>query len=170
MDPNTQLIATAVQAWRLTIDSTSKTLASFTDDELQLEVAPGKNRLYYLMGHLAATHDRLFPLLRLGERLHAELDSQFLDSPDRKFLGDEVAPAELRTVWAEVNRRLIEALDSLQPHEWLQRHASVSEEDFKKEPLRNRLAVLIGRLSHAAYHAGQMRLVRGSLPSSGRSR
>jgi hypothetical protein len=167
MNPNTQLIATAMQAWRLTIDRTSKTLASFADDELQLEVAPGKNRLYYLIGHLAATHDRLFPLLRLGERLHPELDSQFLESPDRKFLGDEVAPTELRTIWSEVNRKLIEALESLQPHEWLERHGSVSEEDFAKEPLRNRLAVLISRLSHAAYHEGQMRLVGGSL-SSGR--
>jgi hypothetical protein len=163
MNPNTQLIATAMQAWRLTIDRTSKTLSSFTDDELQLEVAPGKNRLYYLVGHLAATHDRLFPLLRLGERLHPELDSQFLETPDRKFLGDEVPPADLRTIWSEVNQKLIEAFEFLQPHEWLQRHSSVSEEDFAKEPLRNRLAVLISRLSHAAYHEGQMRLVRGSL-------
>ena len=160
MNPNTQLIATAIQAWGLTIDRTSKTVASFTDDELQLEVAPGKNRLYYLVGHLAATHDRLFPLLRLGERLHAELDGQFLDTSDRKFLGDEVAPAELRTIWSEVNRKLIDAFESLQPYEWLERHGSVSEEDFAKEPLRNRLAVLISRLSHAAYHEGQMRLVR----------
>jgi hypothetical protein len=167
MNPNTQLVATAMQAWRLTIDRTSKTVASFTDDELQLEVAPGKNRLYYLVGHLAATHDRLFPLLRLGERLHPELDGQFLETPNRKFLGNEVAPAELRTIWSEVNRKLIEAFESLQPHEWLERHSSVSEEDFAKEPLRNRLAVLISRLSHAAYHEGQMRLVRGSL-SSGR--
>jgi len=160
MNPNTLLITTAMQSWRLTIDRTSKTLASFTDDELQLEVAPGKNRLYYLMGHLAAIHDRLFPLLRLGERLHPELDSQFLDSPDRKFLGDEVAPAELRRVWSEVNRKLIEAFEPLQPHEWLQRHGSVSEEDFAKDPLRNRLAVLMSRVNHAAYHEGQMRLVR----------
>jgi hypothetical protein len=163
MNPNTQLIATAIHAWRLTVDRTSKTLASFSDDDLQLEVAPGKNRVYYLMGHLAATHDRLFPLLRLGERLHPELDSQFLENPDRKFSGDEVAPADLRTIWSEVNQKLIEAFESLQPHEWLQRHNSVSEEDFAKEPLRNRLAVLISRLSHAAYHEGQMRLVRGSL-------
>lgn len=160
MNPNTQLVATATQAWRLIIDRTSKTMASFTNDEVQLEVAPGKNRLYYLMGHLAATHDRLFPLLRLGQRLHPELDSQFLDSPDRKFQGHEVEPAELRRVWSEVNRKLIEAFEPLQPHEWLQRHGSVSEEDFAKEPLRNRLAVLISRLSHAAYHEGQMRLVR----------
>jgi hypothetical protein len=160
MNPNTQFISTVLQSWRLIIDRTSKTLASFTDDELQLEVAPGKNRLYYLMGHLAATHDRLFPLLRLGQRLHPELDRQFLDSPDRKFLGHEVAPAELRRVWLEVNRKLIEALEPLQSHEWLERHGSVSEEDFAKEPLRNRLAVLISRLGHAAYHEGQMRLVR----------
>jgi hypothetical protein len=160
MNPNTLLIGTAMQSWRLIIDRTSKTLASFTDDELQLEVAPGKNRLYYLMGHLAAIHDRLFPLLRLGERLHPELDSQFVDSPDRKFTGDEVAPAELRKVWAEVNTKLIDAFETLQPKEWLERHSSVSAEDFAKEPLRNRLAVLISRLSHAAYHEGQMRLVR----------
>src|SRR5258708_33265190 len=107
MNANTQLIATAVQAWRLTIDRTSKTLASFTDDELQLEVAPGKNRLYYLVGHLAATHDRLFPLLRLSERLHPELDSQFLENPDRKFLGEDVTPAGLRTNESEGNQKLL---------------------------------------------------------------
>src|ERR1700681_4278521 len=101
MNPNTLLISTVLQSWRLIIDRTSKTLSSFTDDELQLEVAPGKNRLYYLVGHLAAIHDRLFPLLRLGERLHPELDSQFVDSPDRKLVGDGVPPTQLRTVWAE---------------------------------------------------------------------
>jgi hypothetical protein len=160
MNPNTQLIATAMQAWRLTIDRTSKILVSFTDDELQLEVAPGKNRLYYLMGHLAATHDRLFPLLRLGERLHPELDSQFLESPDRKFMGTEVAPAELRKVWVKVNTKLTDSFETLEPQEWLERHGSVSEEDFAKDPLRNRLAVLISRVNHAAYHEGQMRLAR----------
>jgi len=160
MNSNTLLISTAIQSWRTIIDRTSKTIASFTDDELQLEVAPGKNRLYYLVGHLAAVHDRMFPLLLLGERLHPELDSQFLESPDRKFAGDEVAPAELRKVWAEINTRLTDAFETLQPQEWLRRHASVSEEDFAKEPLRNRLAVLISRLTHASYHEGQMRLVR----------
>jgi hypothetical protein len=160
MNPDTLLIGTALQSWRIIIDRTSKTLASFTDEELQLEVAPGKNRLYYLMGHLAAIHDRLFPLLRLGDRLHPELDSQFVATPDRKFIGDEVAPAELRKHWTEINTRLTSALGMLQPQEWSQRHGSVSEEDFAKEPLRNRLAVLMSRIGHAAYHEGQMRLVR----------
>jgi hypothetical protein len=160
MSPNTLLISTALQSWRLVIERTSKTLSSFTDDELQLEVAPGKNRLYYLMGHLAAIHDRLFPLLRLGERLHPELDVQFVENPDRKSMGDGVPPAQLRTAWVEINTRLIDAFETLQPQEWLQRHDSVSEEEFSKNPLRNRLAVLMSRVNHAAYHEGQMRLAR----------
>jgi len=160
MNPNTLLISTVLQSWRLIIDRISKTLSSFTDDDLQLEVAPGKNRLYYLVGHLAAIHDRMFPLLRLGERLHPELDSQFVDSPDHKLMGDGIPPAQLRTVWVEVNSRLTDAFETLQPQEWLQRHDSVSEEDFARNPLRNRLAVLMSRVNHAAYHEGQMRLAR----------
>jgi hypothetical protein len=160
MNPNTLLISTVLQSWRLIIDRISKTLSSFTDDDLQLEVAPGKNRLYYLVGHLAAIHDRMFPLFRLGERLHPELDSQFVDSPDRKLMGDGIPPAQLRTVWVEVNSRLTDAFETLQPQEWLQRHDSVSEEDFARNPLRNRLAVLMSRVNHAAYHEGQMRLAR----------
>jgi hypothetical protein len=160
MSPNTLLISTVLQSWRIIIDRTSKTLASFTDDELQLEVAPGKNRLYYLVGHLAAIHDRLFPLLRLGEPLYPDLDSHVVDSPDRKLMGDGVSPAQLRKVWVEVNTKLTDAFETLRPQEWLQRHDSVSEEDFAKDPLRNRLAVLMSRVNHAAYHEGQMRLAR----------
>jgi len=35
---------------------------------------PGRNPVYYLMGHLALIHDRLLPMLGFGERLHPELD------------------------------------------------------------------------------------------------
>jgi len=31
-------------------------------------------RFFYLLGHLTAMHDRMFPLLGIGERLHTELD------------------------------------------------------------------------------------------------
>ena len=29
---------------------------------------------FYLLGHLTAMHDRMFPLLGLGDRFHPELD------------------------------------------------------------------------------------------------
>ena len=36
----------------------------------------------------------------------------------------------------------------------------VSEEDFEREPHRNRFGVLLGRTAHLAYHMGQAALVR----------
>jgi hypothetical protein len=44
----------------------------------------------------------------------------------------------------------------MQPAEWFLPHTVVSEEDFLKEPHRNKLNVLITRATHQAYHVGQM--------------
>jgi hypothetical protein len=48
----------------------------------------------------------------------------------------------------------------LSPSEWLERHAAVSEEDFAREPHRNRFTVLLGRTGHLAYHLGQAMLAK----------
>ena len=151
-------IRTVLNSWKLLIAQADKTLAAFTDDDLQRRVAPGKNRVYYLVGHLAAVHDRLFPLLRLGGRLHPEFDEEFITNPDGTFPADRVSAADLRQAWSEVNAKLTAAFESLRPEEWLERHESVSEEDFSKEPLRNRLAVLLSRTCHIGVHEGQIRL------------
>jgi uncharacterized damage-inducible protein DinB len=142
------------------IDRTTKSIAALSDEDLQRQVAPNKNRIYYLLGHLTATSDRLLPLLRLSERLRPELDDQFLTSPDRSYADKELESAELRKVWSEVNEKLTKLIETLQPEQWLERHASVSEEDFAKEPHRNRLAVLISRINHVAYHQGQIQLTK----------
>jgi hypothetical protein len=42
--------------------------------------------------------------------------------------------------------------------DWLQKHGAVSEEDFLREPHRNRFTVLLGRTAHIAYHLGQAKL------------
>jgi hypothetical protein len=57
-----------------------------------------------------------------------------------------------------VNRRLDAALNELTLNDWLGRHTAVSEEDFAKEPLRNRFSILITRTNHLAYHVGQAML------------
>src|SRR5215470_3002348 len=51
--------------------------ASYSDRELHREVAPHRNRVYYLLGHLTVAHDRLLPLLRLGDSLNPELEEEF---------------------------------------------------------------------------------------------
>jgi hypothetical protein len=40
--------------------------------------------------------------------------------------------------------------------QWLEKHTSVSDEDFAKEPHRNKLSVLISRTNHLANHIGQL--------------
>jgi hypothetical protein len=61
-----------------------------------------------------------------------------------------------------VNTRLTAAREQLEPDVWLTRHNSVSDEDFAKDPLRNRLSLLMNRTTHAAFHLGQMRLISPS--------
>jgi hypothetical protein len=149
--------ATAIKTWNLAIGRLNQLLSSLTDDEFHTEVSPGRNRVYYIVGHLTATHDRLFPLLDLGERLYPELDDIFIVNPDRTF-PDEFSAADLRKAFAEVNAKLTAAISALPAANLLKRHTAVSVEEFANEPLRNCLAVVEQRTAHAMFHAGQLRL------------
>src|SRR5260370_25346391 len=78
-----QLSATvAINSWKLVAERAGKTFSNFTEDELFKEVAPGKNRIVYICGHLIATHDAMFSILGLGPRLHPDLDAIFISNPD----------------------------------------------------------------------------------------
>jgi uncharacterized damage-inducible protein DinB len=151
------LVQVAINSWRLALDRTNRALSKLTDDQLLKEVAPGRNRVIYLLGHLTAIHDAMFPLLGLGERLHPDLDALFVSSPDRAAANLPSAP-ELRQYWEEVNNKLLSQLATFSAEEWLLRHNAVSEEDYAKDPLRNRLAVLASRTNHMSYHFGQISL------------
>ena len=150
-------VQVAINSWRLVLERTNKTLSNLTDDQLLKEVAPGRNRGIYLLGHLTAVHDAMFPILGLGERLHPELDAIFVSSPD-KTGAQMPAAGELRKYWDEVNGKLLSQFATLSADQWLQRHYSMSEEDYAKDPTRNRLAVLLSRINHMSYHLGQITL------------
>jgi uncharacterized damage-inducible protein DinB len=153
---NEELLSSVpLQSWKQVIGRFDKVLAELSDEQLQKQVAPGKNRLFYLLGHLTAVHDRLLSLLGLGDRLHPELDEAFITNPDRA-LADPVSAAELRKAWAEINTRLTAAFEKLTPAEWLVKHTAVSDEDFAKDPTRNRLAVVMSRTNHVSFHTGQV--------------
>lgn len=156
---NEELFVTATLAsWKQALLRLDQAFTACTDDDLEREVAPGKNRVRYLLGHLAAVHDRMLPLLDLGARSYAHLDI-YIERADRSF--DETAtPAELRQAWSDVNARLSAGFATLQPEQWLEKHTSVSAEDFAKEPLRNRFSVLLSRTNHAWSHFGQIALLQ----------
>jgi uncharacterized damage-inducible protein DinB len=64
----------------------------------------------------------------------------------------------LKQYWEEVNDKLLSQFQSLSADEWLLQHRAMSEEDYAKDPTRNRLAVLLSRTNHLSYHLGQVML------------
>ena len=145
--------------WRGQVKATDDLLNQLTDEDLQKEIAPGRNRGIYLLGHLTAVHDRMMPLLGFGEQKYAHLNEPFLVAAD-KTVSELPSVAELRANWRDVNDTLNTHLANLQPDEWFQKHTSVSEEDFAKEPHRNKLNVVAGRTLHLANHLGQLILLK----------
>jgi DinB family protein len=149
----------ALKAWNIHIARTSTFFDSLTDDELVKEVAPGKNRAIYLLGHLIAVNDSMISIFGLGERQYAHLDDAFVKNPDKS--GFDMPDAQvLRNDWKRSNEVLSAYFGSLSPADWMAKHNSMSEEDYVKEPSRNKLSVLLNRTNHVAYHLGQMRLIK----------
>jgi hypothetical protein len=159
MTTEKSLIDSALRGWKSNVEQANKLFGALSPRELEQEVAPGKNRLIYLWGHLAAVNDQLLPLLRIGERLHPEFDGMFISNPDRS-VQLTVSGQSLKATWQEINQKLWEGFSKFSAADWAQRHTAVSEEDFEREPHRNRFAVLLGRTTHLAYHVGQATLAR----------
>lgn len=149
----------AVGSWKQVSARLEKTVSGYSEADLQREVAPGRNRIYYLVGHLAAVHDRMLPLLLIGERRYSELDEAFLTKADR-VVADSISGEELREALRVANLEVTAGLEGWSAEEFLKRHSAVSEEDFAVDPLRNRLSVLLSRTNHASFHLGQMLLVK----------
>ncbi len=148
----------ALDAWNNEIKFTNALLDKLTDEQFMHEVAPTRNRGIYLLGHLTAVHDRLLPLLRFQDVMYPDLSKPFLDEAD-KAVADLPSVVQLREQWKAVNTTLTDHMGRLPAADWFTRHASISEEDFAKEPHRNRLNVVLSRTSHLANHRGQLVLL-----------
>ncbi len=154
-DQQQTFVKMGLDAWHNTVKRTDKVLDSISDEQMMQETAPGRNRGIYLLGHLAAVNDGMLKILGLSDRQHAELDEVFLQSPDKS--GKEMPDVRtLRRYWAESNKVLNEHFSKMEAADWFGRHTSVSEEDFAKEPHRNKLNVVIGRAVHLSEHYGQL--------------
>lgn len=159
MEPLQLMVRMNLNAWDAQIKRASSFFNGLSDEELYQEIAPGKNRAIYLLGHLVAIHDGMLSLLGIGNRDYEQLDNAFVKSPD-KAVEHLPEPKDLRAYWTNVNDILNRQFNSLLAEEWLHKHTAVSEADFEKEPHRNRLNVLISRTNHLAYHLGQLVLIK----------
>ena len=158
MANDTMFVDLVLRNWKQSTDRVEKFFGDQSEEDLHRESAPGRNRLIYIWGHLTAVNDALLPLLGFGPRLHPELDDMFIKNPDRAK--EPISPgAEVKRCWAEINESLWTHFQALTPAQWLEKHNSVSTEDFAREPHRNRCNVVLNRLGHTAEHLGQALLV-----------
>lgn len=159
MNTNQIMVKMILDRWHASLKQFETALSSLTDEQLEHEISPGKNRGIYLLGHLIAVHDDMIAKLGFGNKLYPELEDAFIKSPD-KTVADIPSAATLRAKWEEVHTALNRKIDNLQPEEWFQKHTVVSAEDFAKEPHRNKLNIVITRTNHLSYHLGQFILIK----------
>ena len=153
------IVKLIVDAWLGQVSRVNQLLQEMNDEQLQQEIAPGKNSGLYLIGHLAAIHDAILPLLNLGQKLHPELEDIFVKSPDKSGL-EKPAVKQIRQYWKEINDELESHFKNMRTDEWLQRHESISAADFVNQPHRNKLNVLLNRTNHLSNHLGQLLLLK----------
>jgi DinB superfamily len=155
----TRLIDSALRAWKFNADRIDKFFGALSPEQLEQEIAPGRNRLVYLWGHIAALNDGLLPLMALGPRLYPEMEVMFIANPDRAAIAVYSAE-QVRQAWNQINERLLAKFSGWSPAEWLHRHTAVSAKDFLSEPHRNRYSVLLSMNTHMAFHFGQAILAK----------
>jgi uncharacterized damage-inducible protein DinB len=161
-NPTSLFTNMALNSWNGALKIANKVLENLSDEQLANEVSPGRNSGIYLLGHLTAVHDSMLPLLGLGEKLYPNLEEAFIRNPDKSGLPKPTVQ-ELKQNWAAVNEALITKFKEQTPEQWLERHTAVTEEDFAKEPHRNKMNVLLSRINHLAYHTGQLALLKSKI-------
>jgi len=159
MDQSNLFVKTALHAWQTQVDRATQFINNLPEDQLMNEIAPDRNRGIYLVGHLTAYHDLLPEILGLGTRAYPALQPIFLQTPDRS-VKEIPSVTEIKQAWISVHDRLQNEFAKMSASSWFGRHESMTDEDFAKEPARNKLSVLLNRTNHLAYHLGQLRLLK----------
>ncbi|HEX3385487.1 MAG TPA: DinB family protein [Mucilaginibacter sp.] len=154
-DKREVFIKMVLSNWQTQNSRLSALFDKLSDEELSTETAPGRNTGVYLLGHMTAIHDAMFTILSFRERLYLGLDEAFVENPDKSGL-PKPPIGDLRVCWKLVSTILEEHINATQPEDWFKRHNSVSEEDFAKEPHRNKLNIIINRTNHLCTHLGQL--------------
>lgn len=158
MEQNATMVKMILDRWYALIGNFDATLNDLSDEDLQREIAPGRNRGIYLLGHMVAVHDDMLRLLDWGPKQYPGLFKTFIESPD-KAVAELPSAQELRANWSDQVKYMKQKIDGTAVNEWFGKHTAVTAEDFAKEPHRNKLNIMLTRSTHMAYHHGQLILL-----------
>src|SRR6187399_1623718 len=114
------MVKMVLDRWDACIKNADTLINSLADATLEKEIAPGRNRGIYLLGHLIAVHDDMLILLDMGEKLYPELHEPFIKAADKTTAQIPTA-SELRSYWANQCKVLQQKFDSLTPEQWFEK-------------------------------------------------
>ncbi|MCF0062543.1 DinB family protein [Dyadobacter chenwenxiniae] len=156
------LVEMVLGAWNKYIEQLDDFFDNLPDDDFDLEVYPGKNRVRYIIGHLTAVNDGILSLLGAGEPLYPELIDEFLIKSYRAGSSGH-SINDLRIYWRNVNRTLTTYFSTMPLSEWFKKNAGISEGDFLREPRCNKLNIVLTKTHHLVYHLGQLTLLNSKI-------
>jgi hypothetical protein len=152
-----QIITQVINYWSGQNKLIEKLFTRYADTAYLRPIAPGRNSGAFVMAHLIAASDAMLPMLDMGDLLFPELAPLISLPESANYI--KLDPVELRAKWTIVNSFLEKKFNAMTVSEWFEKHTMVSQEDFEKEPLRNKLSILISRAGHVSYHRGQLILI-----------
>lgn len=132
-----------------------KVLDTIAPENFNKPIVLGGNTPSWLLGHLVDTDDKLLELFGISDRLFPELATIYHHERGANQSG-HFSKDELTMKWQAVIAKLDAAFKSWRESDWHSKHTAVTEEDFKKEPHRNKLNVMLSRVTHKASHLGQI--------------
>lgn len=132
-----------------------KVLDTIAPETFNKPIVPGGNTPSWLLGHLVDTDDKLLELFGISDRLFPELTTIYHHERGANQSG-HLSKDELTKKWQAVIAKLDAAFKTWSESDWHGKHTAVTEEDFKKEPHRNKLNVMLSRVTHKASHLGQI--------------
>ena len=132
-----------------------KVIDTITDQNFNSAIVANGNSPSWLLGHLADTDDKLLELFGIKNRMFPELEKIYHHDRGTNQTS-HLSKEDLNTKWKAITAELDNAFKSWSESDWLSKHAAVTEDDFKKEPQRNKLNVLLSRVAHKASHLGQI--------------
>ena len=135
-----------------------KLLDTISEEDFHKPIVKDGNSPSWLLGHLADTDDTLFELFGIQKRMFPDLTKIYHHERGANQSG-HLTKEELSVKWKAIIEELNLAIKNYSEQDWLSRHMVVSEEDFKKGPHRNKLNVMLSRVTHKASHLGQIALL-----------
>ncbi len=135
-------------------DWVSGNINPLTDEELKMEIAPGKNHGVWLLGHLIASDDDFSVFMQKGDLLYPEYYEMFGQ-------GSKLQPVEnyppiplLREQWKKVVEKNKKIYAELQDEELEEPHGRMK--DPEKDFFKTKQRIIIFWQLHQMYHAGQL--------------